>query len=156
MMRIELTVNGERHAVNAEPDQSLLSVLREALSLTGAKPGCGEGECGACTVRVGANAVRACTTPVSAVVGHAVTTIEGLEQDGHLHPLQQAFLDEGALQCGYCTPGMIMAAAVLLDQMPAPSVDDIVRGMQGNICRCGGYPRIIAAIRRAAHTTTGG
>lgn len=149
-MRIELEVNGRRHSLDVEPARTLLSVLRDELALTGSKYGCGEGQCGACTVLLGGSTAHACVTPVSAAAGRPVTTIEGLERDGRLHPLQQAFIDEGALQCGYCTPGMIMAGVALLSATPAPSTDDIGSAMQGNICRCGSYPRIVAAIQRAA------
>jgi aerobic-type carbon monoxide dehydrogenase small subunit (CoxS/CutS family) len=149
-MRIELDVNGRRHDLDVEPSRSLLSVLRGELALTGAKYGCGEGQCGACTVLLGPQSVRACSTPVSATAGHPITTIEGLEQSGRLHPVQQAFLDEGAMQCGYCTPGMIMSAVSLLRANPSPDEQQIIGAMQGNICRCGTYPRIVAAIRRAA------
>ena len=149
-MVIELDVNGRRQRVDVSGDRSLLSVLREELALTGSKYGCGEGQCGACTVLVDGRAVRACQTPVANAAGKAVTTIEGLERGGRLHPLQQAFMDEHALQCGYCTAGMIMAGAALLARTPSPTNDDIVRGMNGNVCRCGTYPEIVAAIKRAA------
>ena len=146
----ELDVNGTRVALDATGEQLLLGVLRDDLGLTGCKIGCGEGACGACTVLVDDEPVRACITPLSAVMGRRVRTIEGLEEQGRLHPLQQAFLDCGALQCGYCTPGMIMAALGLLQQCPDPNEEAIIRGMQGNICRCGTYGRIIRAIRQAA------
>jgi aerobic-type carbon monoxide dehydrogenase small subunit (CoxS/CutS family) len=149
-MRIELDVNGHRHHLDIEPSRTLLSVLRDELALTGTKYGCGEGQCGACTVLLGEHAVRACSTPVSAAAGHSITTVEGLEQGGRLHPVQQAFLDEGAMQCGYCTPGMIMATLSLLRANPSPNEQQIVAGMQGNVCRCGTYPRIVAAVQRAA------
>jgi aerobic-type carbon monoxide dehydrogenase small subunit (CoxS/CutS family) len=149
-MPIELDVNGRRHRVDVDPDRTLLSVLREELALTGSKYGCGEGQCGACTVLLGASAVKSCRTPVSRAAAAPVTTIEGLERDGRLHPLQQAFMDERAMQCGYCTSGMIMAALALLKTTPAPTTDEIVRGMNGNVCRCGTYPQIVAAIQRAA------
>ena len=149
-MRIELDVNGRRHDLAVEPSRSLLSVLRDDLTLTGTKYGCGEGQCGACTVLLGEQPVRACQTLVSAAVGHPITTIEGLERAGRLHPIQQAFLDEGAMQCGYCTPGMIMAAVGLLRANPAPSEQQVLEGMQGNVCRCGTYPRIVSAVLRAA------
>ncbi|HEX6966858.1 MAG TPA: (2Fe-2S)-binding protein [Gemmatimonadaceae bacterium] len=149
-MRIDLDVNGRQHSVDVDPARSLLSVLREELALTGAKPGCGEGQCGACTVLLGSRSVHSCLTPVSSAAGVPVTTIEGLERDGRLHPLQQAFLDEGALQCGYCTAGMIMAGVALLDTTPSPSREEIVHTMQRNVCRCGTYPRVVAAIQRAA------
>lgn len=146
----ELSVNGALMAVSAHPDQSLLHVLRDELGLTGAKIGCGEGACGACTVLLDGQAVRACVTPVGAVGLAHIRTVEGLEQQGDLHPLQQAFLDHEAFQCGYCTPGMIMAALALLDATPRPTDAQIVAAMQGNICRCGAYGRIVAAIRQAA------
>jgi aerobic-type carbon monoxide dehydrogenase small subunit (CoxS/CutS family) len=153
-MRIELDVNGRRHDLDVEPSRNLLSVLRDELALTGTKYGCGEGQCGACTVLLGDRAVRACSTPVSAATGHPITTIEGLERDGRLHPVQQAFLDEGAMQCGYCTPGMILAAASLLRANPSPNEQQVNHAMQGNVCRCGTYPRIVAAVRRAAGART--
>jgi isoquinoline 1-oxidoreductase alpha subunit len=147
---IELSVNGITRTVDTPADRPLLGVLREALDLTGCKIGCGEGECGACTVLVDGRPTRSCITPVGAVAGHHVRTVEGLEEDGRLHPLQQAFLDADALQCGYCTPGMIMSGLGLLLQCPEPSEGEIIRAMQGNICRCGTYPRIVRAIQRAA------
>jgi aerobic-type carbon monoxide dehydrogenase small subunit (CoxS/CutS family) len=147
---IELHVNGVRHRLDVEPNRSLLSVLREDLDLTGTKYGCGEGQCGACTVLVQGRAVRACITPVHMVAGRPITTIEGLARDGRLHPLQEAFLEVGALQCGYCTPGMIMSGVALLTADPDPSEAEIVRFMNGNICRCGTYGRILQAIRKAA------
>jgi aerobic-type carbon monoxide dehydrogenase small subunit (CoxS/CutS family) len=146
----ELKVNGVERRVRAAPERSLLSLLRDELQLTGAKYGCGEGQCGACTVLLDGRAVRSCVTSVRAAAAKDVTTIEGLARGERLHPLQQAFIDEGALQCGYCTPGMIVAALALLRRTPDPTEADIVRGMQGNICRCGTYPRIVQAIRRAA------
>jgi aerobic-type carbon monoxide dehydrogenase small subunit (CoxS/CutS family) len=152
-MSIDLNVNGRPHRLDIEPSRNLLSVLRDELALTGTKYGCGEGQCGACTVLLGEHAIRACSTPVSAAAGHPITTIEGLEQSGRLHPVQQAFLDEGAMQCGYCTPGMIMAAVSLLRANPSPNEQQIVSGMQGNVCRCGTYPRIVAAVQRAASST---
>jgi aerobic-type carbon monoxide dehydrogenase small subunit (CoxS/CutS family) len=150
-MRIELDVNGHRHDLDVDASRALLSVLRDDLGLTGTKYGCGEGQCGACTVLLGRQAVRSCSTPVSAAALHPITTIEGLERDGRLHPVQQAFLDEGAMQCGYCTPGMIMAAVGLLRANGSPNDAEIAEGMQGNVCRCGTYPRILAAVHRAAH-----
>ena len=146
----ELTVNGLTRAIGAPGERSLLSVLRDDLGLTGSKIGCGEGACGACTVLLDGQPARACITPATAAAGRAVITIEGLETAGQLHPLQQAFLDCDALQCGYCTPGMIMAALGLLRQRPEPSDDAIVSWMQGHICRCGAYPRIVRAIQQAA------
>jgi isoquinoline 1-oxidoreductase alpha subunit len=149
----ELQINGARRRVDAEADRSLLSVLRDDLELAGAKYGCGEGRCGACTVLVDGTPVRSCLARVGAVGDKPVTTIEGLERDGELHPLQQAMLEAGAMQCGYCTPGMIMSGAGLLAKNPDPDLEEIVRHMDGNICRCGTYPRILAAIRRAAQVT---
>jgi aerobic-type carbon monoxide dehydrogenase small subunit (CoxS/CutS family) len=150
---IVLHVNGASRAVRVEPERSLLGVLRDELGLTGAKYGCGEGQCGACIVLVGGEPVPSCVTAVSSAAGRPIQTIEGLaegERGERLHPLQQAFLDEGALQCGYCTPGMIMAALGLLQRTSRPSEDEIVAAMQPNVCRCGVYPRIVRAIRRAA------
>jgi aerobic-type carbon monoxide dehydrogenase small subunit (CoxS/CutS family) len=146
----ELQVNGTIHRIEAEAEASLLSVLREQLDLTGSKYGCGEGQCGACTVLIDGLPRRSCITSVGAAAKKPITTIEGLEKNGRLHPLQQAFLDLGAMQCGYCTSGMIMSAAGLLATHPNPSEPEIVQFMQGNICRCGIYPRIVAAIRQAA------
>ena len=146
----ELQVNGARRPVDVAAERSLLSVLRDDLELTGAKYGCGEGQCGACTVLLDGRAVRSCLTPVSAAAGKAVTTIEGLEKNGKLHPVQEAFLEQDAMQCGYCTPGMIMSAAALLGKNDAPSEAEILRAMEGNICRCGVYGRIVAAVKQAA------
>ena len=154
-MLIELDVNGRRHRVDVDPNRSLLSVLREELALTGSKYGCGEGQCGACTVLLGGSAVKSCQMPVARAAATRVTTIEGLERDGRLHPLQQAFIDETALQCGYCTAGMIMAGAALLESNAQPSEADIVRAMNGNVCRCGTYPQIVAAIQRASREMHG-
>ena len=152
----ELNVNGTTRRVTAEPDRSLLSVLRDDLDLTGSKYGCGEGRCGACTVVLDGRAVRSCRTRVGDCAGKRITTIEGLEKDGKLHPLQEAFLEADALQCGYCTAGMILSALALLQQDPDPGDDAIVRSLNGNICRCGTYPRILAAVRKAAQTLKGG
>ncbi len=149
----ELQVNGKRLPVEADEATPLLVVLREQLGLTGAKYGCGEGQCGACTVLVDGNPRRSCSTPVGRAAGHAITTIEGLATNGRLHPLQQAFLDAAAFQCGYCTSGMIVTASALLRVNPRPSDEEIRRFMNGNICRCGTYPRIIEAIHRAAEAT---
>lgn len=146
----ELEVNGTRRAVNASPERSLLSVLRDDLDLTGAKYGCGEGQCGACTVLLDGQAMRSCITHVSEAVRKRITTVEGLERDGRLHPLQEAFLETGAMQCGYCTPGMILNGVSLLGANASPTDAEIVHAMQGNVCRCGTYPRIVAAVRMAA------
>jgi aerobic-type carbon monoxide dehydrogenase small subunit (CoxS/CutS family) len=145
-----LTVNGHAFSVEADPDTKLLWVLREQLDLTGTKYGCGEGQCGACTVLIDGRAHRSCLTPVAAVTGKSIVTIEGLAKDDHLHPVQQAFLDEGAMQCAYCTSGMIMSAVSLLNNRPNLTDADILQFMHGNICRCGTYPRIAAAIRKAS------
>jgi aerobic-type carbon monoxide dehydrogenase small subunit (CoxS/CutS family) len=145
-----LKINGQAFSVDAEPDATLLSVLREQLDLTGTKYGCGEGQCGACTVLIEGRAHRSCMTPVSTVSGKPIVTIEGLAKGDRLHPVQQAFLDEGAMQCAYCTSGMIMSAASLLNNRENPSDAEILQFMQGNICRCGTYPRIVAAIRKAS------
>jgi aerobic-type carbon monoxide dehydrogenase small subunit (CoxS/CutS family) len=149
-------VNGTQHSVQAEAERSLLSVLRDDLDLTGSKYGCGEGRCGACTVLVDGKAVRSCVTALGECRGKQITTIEGLEKDGQLHPLQQAFLDAGAMQCAYCTSGMIMSGVALLAKNIQPTSADIVRSMEGNICRCGTYSRIISAVQKAAATMKGG
>jgi aerobic-type carbon monoxide dehydrogenase small subunit (CoxS/CutS family) len=148
----ELTVNGERRRVDVDPERSLLSVLRDELELTGTRYGCGEAQCGACTVLLDGQPIRACVTPAAKAAGKPVLTIEGLEKNGALHPLQQAFLDADALQCGYCTSGMIMSGAALLNRNPRPTAADIRRAMEGNICRCGVYGRIVEAVQRAART----
>jgi aerobic-type carbon monoxide dehydrogenase small subunit (CoxS/CutS family) len=149
MREITLNVNGAEHRVRAAEEEMLLYVLRDRLNLTGTKYGCGEGQCGACTVLIDGRPTRSCQMHATAVSGRKITTIEGLEADGQLHRVQQAFIDEEAFQCSYCTPGMVMSAVGLLQANPKPSDEDIVRGMNGNICRCGTYPRIVAAIRRA-------
>ena len=145
-----LRVNGRTHRVQAEPEDSLLSILRNDLGLTGSKYGCGEGQCGACTVLLDGHSARSCVTAVSRVGGSAVTTIEGLADGDRLHPVQQAFLDTESFQCGYCTPGMVMAVVGLLRTHPNPSDEDIVRVMDRNVCRCGTFPRIVQAIKLAA------
>jgi aerobic-type carbon monoxide dehydrogenase small subunit (CoxS/CutS family) len=156
MQRIsELHVNGTRLRIDADSDRSLLSVLRDDLDLTGSKYGCGEGQCGACTVLIDGQATRSCTTKLGAAAGKKIITIEGIEKNGRLHPLQEAFLEADALQCGYCTPGMIMSSVALLSKNPNPSEQEIVRFMEGNVCRCGTYPRIVTAIRKAAQSMKG-
>jgi aerobic-type carbon monoxide dehydrogenase small subunit (CoxS/CutS family) len=147
---IELVVNGTRHSVDADPNRTLLIVLRDELDLTGTKYGCGEGQCGACTVMIDGVATRSCQTGVANVAGRHVTTIEGLEQHDKLHPLQEAFLEIGAMQCGYCTPGMIVSGAALLAKNANPNEEEILAAMNGNVCRCGTYPRIVEAIRLAS------
>ena len=152
----EVHVNGTVRRVDADPERSLLSVLRDDLDLTGSKSGCGEGRCGACTVLIDGKATRSCLTALGDCEGKQVTTIEGLERDGRLHPLQQAFLDAGALQCGYCTAGMVMSGVALLNRNPEPTAPEIVRAMEGNICRCGTYARIVLALRQAGAVMKGG
>ena len=147
---IRLNVNGSIHTIGADEQVSLLSVLRDELDLTGTKYGCGEGSCGACTVLIDGQWRRSCITSVGAVGEKKITTIEGLEQNGKLHPVQQAFLDAGAFQCAYCTSGMIMSSVGLLKTNPNPSPADIVQGLQGNMCRCGTHPRIMEAVLNAA------
>ena len=147
---INLLINGQTFPVDAEPNDTLLFVLREQLDLIGSKYGCGEGQCGACTVLIDGKAHRSCITPVSSVANKSVTTIEGLARGQHLHPVQQAFIDEDAMQCAYCTSGMIMSAVALLNNKRNPTDEEILQFMQGNICRCGTYPRIVSAIRKAA------
>ncbi len=154
MASIRLTVNGKSYAVDADPQTSLLSVLREQLDLTGSKYGCGEGQCGACTVLIDGKAQRSCITKVGTVSQKQITTIEGLASGDQLHPVQSAFLEAGAMQCGYCTSGMIMSAVALLQRNPAPKESEIIDFMDGNICRCGTYPRIVSAIQKAAKVRT--
>lgn len=151
MARItELDVNGKRAKIDADAERSLLSVLRDDLELTGTKYGCGEGQCAACTVLVEGQATKSCLTKVGTVAGKRIVTIEGLAQEGKLHPVQEAFLEADALQCGWCTPGMILGAVGLLRRTAHPSEAEIVSGMNGHICRCGTYPRIVQAIQMAA------
>ena len=154
MARLTLDVNGSARAVDADPDTRLLWVLRESLELTGTKYGCGEGECGACTVLVDGKPVRSCTARATALAGHRIETIESLGTNGKLDRVQQAFVDHDAMQCGYCTPGMIMAAVSLLRTNPSPSDSAIVQAMDRHLCRCGTYPRIVAAICQAAQQPT--
>lgn len=151
-----LHLNGASHSCDAAPERSLLSVLRDDLALTGTKYGCGEGQCGACTVLVDGVPVRSCLTPCGTIGPQKITTVEGLERDGRLHPLQQALLDVGAFQCAYCASGMIMSGVALLTKNANPTDAEIVRFMDGNVCRCGGYGRIIAAIKLAASRMTKG
>jgi len=147
---VKLRVNNTEHSVEAYPDATLLSVLRDRLDLTGTKYGCGEGQCGACTVLIDGKARRSCLTPLSSVGSAHVLTIEGLEKDGRLHPVQQAFLDEGAFQCAYCTSGMIMTGVAFLKDHLNPTEAEIAHGMNGNVCRCGTHPRIVTALHKAA------
>ncbi len=153
---MQLTVNGTPHELTPEDHETLLSLLRDRLQLTGTKLVCGRGECGACTVLIDegdgrpARSAYACLTLAAGCDGYAITTVEGLGSPGDLHPLQQAFIDHDASQCGFCTPGQLLAAAALLAQTPEPSVDDVRRGMSGNLCRCGTYPKIVEAVMAAA------
>jgi aerobic-type carbon monoxide dehydrogenase small subunit (CoxS/CutS family) len=146
----ELDINGAKRRIDAGAERTLLSILRDDLDLTGTKYGCGEGQCAACTVLIDGQAARACLTKVGTVAGKRIVTIEGLAPGEALHPVQQAFIDHNALQCGWCTPGMILGAVSLLKKNPRPSEAEIVSGMNGHICRCGAYPQIVAAIRAAA------
>jgi len=150
-----LNVNGKKMTTDVDSTVSLLSVLRNDLNLTGSKYGCGEGQCGACTVLLNGQPTRSCITQVGRAVGKQVTTIEGLEKDGQLHAVQEAFIKADAMQCAYCTSGMIMTGAALLTKNPLPNRDEIITGMNGNICRCGTYQRIIDAIQIASGKATG-
>jgi aerobic-type carbon monoxide dehydrogenase small subunit (CoxS/CutS family) len=145
-----LNVNGVNHEVTVEQDTPLLTVLRDDLNLTGSKYGCGEGVCGACTVLVDGRPSRSCITPASAVASREIITIEGLEKNGHLHPIQEAFLKADPFQCSYCASGMIMSSVALLKNNPSPTESDIIKAMNGNICRCGTYPYIVKAIKLAS------
>ena len=155
-MATSLTVNGAARQLQADPSRPLLSVLRDDLELTGPKFGCGEGQCGACTVLVDGKPTRSCITELSECEGKRITTIEGLAEGDKLHPVQSAFLACDAMQCGYCTSGMILTAAALLEKMPNPSRENILRAMNGNLCRCCTYQRIVAAIEQAAASKKGG
>ena len=150
MAALVLVVNGTQRRVKAPPQEGLLSVLRNRLHLTGTKYGCGEGQCGACTVLLDGRAARSCRTAVSEAAGKRITTVEGLERNGRLHPVQAAFLEVEAFQCGFCTPGMIVSAVGLLGTNGNPSEKNIAGHLTGNICRCGTYPRILAAVKQAA------
>jgi len=147
---ITLNVNGKDYPLEVKPNEILLNVLRDRLGLMGTKYGCGIGECGACTVLLGRKAILSCQTLAFTADGKQITTIEGLERGGELHPLQQAFIDEGAVQCGYCTPGMILNAKALLDVNPDPSNEEIKQAIRGNLCRCTGYTNIVRAIKTAS------
>ncbi|MDK1020543.1 MAG: (2Fe-2S)-binding protein [Candidatus Hydrogenedentes bacterium] len=155
IITVKLVVNGEPKTVETEPDRPLLDVIREDLQLTGAKYGCGEGECRACTVLMDGRPVTACDTPITKADGTRIVTIEGLAEGDALHPVQEAFIAEGAMQCGFCATGMILTAVSLLEQNPSPTDAQIVEWMNGNLCRCCGYPSILNAVRRAARQTTG-
>ena len=149
-MEIKLFVNEKLHQINVKPEERLLDVLRDRLGLTGAKEGCGEGECGACTVLLDEKAVTSCIVLAKEANGCEVVTVEGLAENGKLSLLQQAFIDEGAVQCGFCTPGMLLSAQGLLNENPIPTEEEIRKGIEGNICRCTGYTRIVKAIKKAS------
>jgi len=151
-MKIGLNVNGVEHQVGIEPGDLLIDTLRENLHLTGSKKGCATGDCGACTVLVDSTPVTSCLVLTATAYDKEITTVEGLAKDGELHPIQQAYVDFGAVQCGYCTPGFIMMTAGLLDEQPHPSDHEIRRGLAGNLCRCTGYSKIIMAVRAAELT----
>jgi aerobic-type carbon monoxide dehydrogenase small subunit (CoxS/CutS family) len=150
MATFRFEVNGQARSVETAPDRPLLDVLREEFGLTGTKYGCGEGQCRACSVLLDGRPALSCVTPVRAADGKKITTIEGLARQNAPHPVQQAFVEEGAMQCGYCTPGMVMQTAALLERNPAPTREEILQGLNGNLCRCCGYPRIVSAVERAA------
>jgi len=145
----QLTLNGQPHTVTTDPQRPLLQVLREDLKVTGPKPGCGEGQCGACTVLIDGKRQHSCVLPIKDAAGKAITTIEGLSVGGKLHPVQEAFLAEGAMQCGFCTSGMILSTVALLNEVPRPTNADVLAWMNPHICRCCGYPRILKAVHRA-------
>ena len=154
--KIQFTLNRKPTELEVDPNSTLLWVLRDNLDLTGAKYGCGTGDCGACTVIVDGQAVRSCNVTVGHVAGKEVTTIEGLAKDGKLHPVQKAFVEHDALQCGYCTPGMIMHAVAMLAKNPKPTRQEIITGMDTVLCRCGAHLRIIAAVETASKEMSGG
>lgn len=151
--RLSVTVNGIDYSVEVEPDRSLLMLLRQDLGLTGTKEGCDDSECGACMVLVDGQPINSCSYLALQVNERRVETVEGLSTDGDLHPLQRAFLQEGGVQCGFCTPGMLMSAKALLDRNPNPGDDEMRRALAGNLCRCTGYAGIFRAIRKAASPT---
>jgi carbon-monoxide dehydrogenase small subunit len=152
MTPITLTINNSPHTIEVPPMKRLLDILREDLALTGTKEGCGEGECGACAVLVNGELVNSCLIPALQANNSNITTIEGVSTDGHLHPIQQCFLEKGGAQCGICTPGMILATHHLLDKHPNPTLDEIKEGLAGNLCRCTGYMRIFESVQQAAKT----
>jgi len=149
-VNLQFTLNGKPQRVSTDPQRTMLEVLREDLDLTGTKYGCGEGQCRACTVLLDGNPVRSCQTQITEVEGHTVETIEGLARDGVLHPVQEAFIKEGAMQCGYCVPGMILATVALFKRNPSPNRTQIVEALNGNLCRCCGYVNVLKAVQRAA------
>jgi carbon-monoxide dehydrogenase small subunit len=149
-MKVEFTLNGKLLSLEVKPSRTLIQVLRQDLGLKGAKEGCGKGECGACTVILNGKAVLSCLIPIPKVQGCSIITIEGLETAEGLHPLQKAFVEHGAIQCGFCTPGMILSAKACLDENPSPSMEEIRETISGNLCRCTGYVKIIEAIQSVA------
>ncbi|HNS67682.1 MAG TPA: (2Fe-2S)-binding protein [Mesotoga infera] len=155
-MKIDFKLNGRDYSLEVRDDMRLLDFLREELKLTGTKEGCGEGECGACTVIIDGKAVNSCLVLAPEIDGKEVITVEGLERDGRLHPLQESFIEKGAIQCGFCTPGMLMSAKALLDRNPDPSDEEIMEAIEGNLCRCTGYYKIVQAIRAAAEKLKNG
>ena len=155
MKEITLTVNGDTYTARVEPRQTLIEVLRDELHLTGTKEGCGKGDCGACTVLVDGEAVNSCLVLGISCDGKEITTIEGLAENGRLHPVQTAFIEHGAIQCGYCTPGMIMSSYALLEKYRQPSEEEIKAGLKGNICRCTGYVKIVKAVKAASEAMAG-
>ena len=155
MKQVGLTVNGTLYELSVQPWEALLEVIRDKLGLTGTKEGCGLGECGACTVIMDGKTVNSCLVLAAEADGKQITTIEGLTDGDKLHPIQEAFIEYGGLQCGFCTPGMIMSAKALLDENPSPSEEEIRRGIAGNLCRCTGYTKIIEAITSAAKNMGG-
>jgi len=153
---IELNINGIAYDVLASPEDLLIDVLRQKVGLTGTKKGCGQGDCGTCTVLVDGRRRLACLTLAIACQGKSILTIEGVEDNGRLHPIQQAFIDKGAIQCGFCTPGMVLSAKALLDENPDPTIAEIKQGISGNLCRCTGYEKIVEAVHEAAQCTKAG
>lgn len=156
MRQIKFTLNGKPCEVAVKPWRTLLEMLREDLYLTGTKEGCGEGECGSCTVIMGGKTVNSCLVPAMEADNQEIITIEGLSEGEHLHPIQKAFVDKAGMQCGFCTPGMIMSAKVLLEKTPSPSEEEIREGIAGNFCRCTGYTKIIESIQAVSETKKGG
>jgi carbon-monoxide dehydrogenase small subunit len=155
-LRIQFKINGKSHTLNVAPHRTLLDIIREDLKLTGTKQGCGQGECGSCTVIMGGKTINSCLVPAVEADGQEITTIEGLADGETLHPIQQAFVDHAGMQCGFCTPGMIMSAKVLLEENNHPNETEIREGIEGNFCRCTGYTKIIESIAAAAETMKGG
>tara|TARA_B100001179_G_C18533996_1_gene378498 strand:+ start:251 stop:712 length:462 start_codon:yes stop_codon:yes gene_type:complete len=147
---MNILINNLIHEIKVSPEQSLLDVLREEVKLTGTKYGCGEGNCGACTVLIDGEPIRSCITPIGSVIGREITTVEGLAVDGQLNPVQQAFVENSAFQCGYCTPGFVISATALLSKNSTPEVDEIKNALSGHICRCGAYVRIVKAVQQAS------